>query len=164
MANQRERQKRQVKKRARREKRLAKRAAPYQRSLPRLVAQMAGLPKMSEALAEFAAPLLDSLGPDADAAAWRSQLLLAATVWNMSRVAQDRLDEFGEAEAAAIRIDLVDRLMHATDWSHEQCDFLVTELQERKRLLFPDDPRLVVDIRTFDMEGGGVHVMAASSL
>jgi hypothetical protein len=163
MANQRERQKRRGKKQARREKRLAKKVIAYRHSLPLRAMKMMELPKMSTVLAEFAEPLLAELGPNATALEWRGVLLLASTVWNMIRYADERCVVTGEEHAYDMEQELLDQLTVAARWPREQCEAVVAELEDRKRSLFPDDPRIVVDIRTVDTENG-VHVSALSKL
>jgi hypothetical protein len=118
---------------------------------------------MSADLVEFAVPILDTLHENAGAAEWRSVLLLAATVWNMSCLVQSRRYESDLSGADEIRLDLVSRLADASGCSREECKTLVAGLEERKRTLFADDPRFVIDVRTVDTEDG-VHVFALSRL
>lgn len=118
---------------------------------------------MSEVLAEFAAPLLDELGPDATAMEWRGVLLLAATVWNMIHYADERCAVTGEEHSYDMESELLDRMTVAAQWPRKQCEAVVAELEGRKRRLFPDDLRIVVDVRTVDTEDG-VHVSALSRL
>jgi len=158
MANQREQRK--AKKRARREKRIAKRVA-YRRASQTLPFELLGLPKVSDELIEIAAPLLDDLPPDARAAEWRPVLLLAASIWNMTLAADDRRAEAGDDAADALRADLLDRLERALEWPRQKCESLVSEIEERKRTLFPDDDRFIMDLQTLDTEDG-VHVRVAS--
>jgi hypothetical protein len=155
-----DRQKRKVKKRARREKRLAKRVAYLRRRAPPLYPM--GLPKMSAVLPEFAAPLLDGLSESAGAAEWRAVLLLASTIWNMTRLADERLAAAGEQDAHALQQEAVDQLTVATGRPRHDCESLVAALVERKRALFGDDPRIVINVDTIDTDSG-VHVFAASS-
>src|SRR5579862_3328068 len=133
-----DRQKRKLKKRARREKRLAKRVAYLRRRAPPPLPL--GLPKMSAVLPEFAAPLLDSLGESAGATEWRSVLLLASTIWNMTLIADERCAAAGDEDAHDLQRETVDQLAVATGRSRLDCEALVAALVERKRTLFGDDP------------------------
>jgi hypothetical protein len=165
MANDRQRQKRIAKKRARRqEKRVAKQVAYHRRSAARLPLEVIGLPKMSDTIVEFAEPLVDELLEDeVDAAEVRSVLLLAATIWNLTLAADERRSQSGEAAAQGLRNDLIDRLERALERPRPACEVIVDELEQRKRDLFPDDQRFILEIDTYDTEDG-VHVIAASRL
>jgi hypothetical protein len=165
MANERKRQKRIAKKRARRrEKRVSKQVAYLRRSAPRPPLEALGLPKMSDTLVEFAEPLMDEfLEDEGDAAEVRSVLLLAATIWNMTLAADDRREESGEAAAQALRDELLDRLEPALERPRVVCEVIVAELERRKRELFGDDLRFVMEIDTYETEDG-VRVIAASRL
>jgi hypothetical protein len=168
MAKERQRQKRIAKKRARRrEKRVTKQVAYLRRSIPRLPLEAlatVGLPKMSDTIVEFAQPLLEELLEDAnDPDEVRAILLLASTFWNMTLAADDRRAESGEAAAQALREDLINRLERALERPRSACQVLVDEMERRKRDLFPDDLRFVMEIDAYSTEDG-VRVLAASRL
>jgi hypothetical protein len=165
MGDERQRQKRIAKKRARRrEKRVAKPVAYLRRGAPSLPLEALGLPKMSDTIVEFAEPLVDEfLQDEADAAEVRSVLLLAATIWNMTLAADERRSESGEAAARALRDDLIGRLERALERPRGACEVIVDELERRKRDLYADDLRFIMEIHTYDTEDG-VHVIAASRL
>src|SRR5256885_484301 len=101
MAN---RHQRLAKKRARREKRVTRRVAYLQRTAPKWALS---LPKISEALLDFAAPLLVPMGRDLTADASRPLLTFAATVWNLTR-----LIDAGK-EAADLESGIVDAVAAA---------------------------------------------------
>jgi len=165
MADERRRQKRIAKKRARRrEKRIAKPVAYLRRSTPRLPAALLGMPKISDAIVEFAEPLVDEFLEDgADAAEVRTVLLLAATLWNAVITADELRSESDEAAAVQLRNDLIDRLEYALERPRGACEVIVDEMARRKRELFDEDPRFIVDIDTYDT-ADGVRVIAAARL
>lgn len=144
MASERERQKRLDRKRRRRRE---KRRRREQRNAPLIVSFGTGLPKMSETLIEFAEPLLAEV-PEAEAD-WQAALYIAALVWN------GVVSEIPRAE-------IVEQLRRGLDPSTNVVE-LVNRLTERKRRLFPDDPRFIFDVRARQSEDR-VHVMAASGL
>jgi hypothetical protein len=144
MASERARQQRLERKARRRRE---KRERPPQRAAPILVSFGTGLPKMSETLVAFAEPLLAGV-PETEEE-WRGGLYTAAFVWN------GVVSGLPEAELTA-------RLQRGLGRSLE-VPRLVRHLVERKQSLFPDDARLIFDIRT-QQRGERVHVMAASGL
>ncbi len=144
MASERERQKRLERKRRRRREKRRQRAP---RDAPLIVSFGTGLPKMSETLITFADPLLSRV-PETEAD-WRSALSVAALVWN-GIVAEVPRDE------------VVARLRRGFDPSVDVGE-LVRYLTERKRTLFPDDLRFILDVRT-ERSGDRVHVTAAGML
>jgi hypothetical protein len=171
VANDKERKKRLEKKRARRrEKRVNTPIASYRRSLPSLPlplevlqALAAGLPKMSDTIVAFAKPLADEfLDRRSDAVAVRSVLKLAAVIWNMTIEADERTGEAGEVTTEQLRKEVVGRLALARARSRAECEVFLADLERRKRELFADDSRIVLDIQTRMTGAGVVHVDAFS--
>ena len=144
MASERERQKRLERKRRRRHE---KRRRGQRTDVPLIVSFGTGLPKMSETLIAFADPLLSRV-PETEAD-WRSALYVAALVWN------GIVSEVPSGEVVA-------QLRRGLDPSVDVGE-LVRCLTERKRTLFPDDLRFILDVRT-ERSGDRVHVTAAGML
>jgi hypothetical protein len=154
-----DRTKRLAKKRARREKRLQKRVAFYRRTAAPAV--MMDLPKMSEALPVLAAPLLDTLQRPC-AAQVRPILLLAAKIWNLTRYLDEDLARGGK-RPEDLRREAVEVLAADTGLSHDDCEFMIEGLVERKHDLFGDDPRFVSHVEVIDTENG-LRFFASSTL
>ena len=167
MADDRKRQKRLAKKRARRqEKRVTKPVAYHRRTLPAslpadLPPEMAkllagGLPKMSDNILAFAKPLVDELiHKDSGPLEVRAVLSLAAMVWNMTVETDTPSD--------GLRNEIVGKLSLALARPRAACIALLSMLQERKRELFADDPRIVMDVQTY-WDGKEIRIIASSRL
>jgi hypothetical protein len=103
-------------------------------------------PKMSDILIEFAQPLLDTLPPNAAAAEWESCLLTAGAVWN------------GTVSNNEARVIFeVEQIIGTSLDTRRILDMFF----DRKRRLFANDTRLIVDIHAQDTPTG-VYVTAAS--
>jgi hypothetical protein len=125
---------------------------------PRLTASLASqlaAPNMSDTLLTFARHELDSLRAGATAAHVERLMVLAAGVWNTVVACpegklEDKLWELSRA------------LQHSSDIPLEDIFRLLRTMAERKRLLFPHDHRIVVDVAVED-EGDHFHLQAAST-
>jgi hypothetical protein len=113
---------------------------------PPIASFVSGLPKMSEQLVAFAEPLLAEAPETAEA--WRSRLLIAALVWNgvVDAVPHDEI--VAQLEPGLPSVDVPG---------------LVSFLAQRKRELYPADPRLILDIST-RLSGDRISVTASSAL
>jgi hypothetical protein len=136
------RQKRLERKRQKRAKRLKERRV----QAPLVVSFGTRLPKMSEQLVAFAEPLL--AGAPETPEDWRSTLLVAALVWNGVVDAVPHHEIVAQLEPGLPTVDVPG---------------LVSFLAQRKQELYPADPRLILDIRTY-VSGDRIHVTAASAL
>lgn len=147
MPNDKQRQKRLEQKRKRREKRKDKpdRALPPQRLL--------GLPKLSEVLTNFAAPLLDAVSDEADAQGYRSALLLASIIWN------DAIEESATGEHSEAFVKLRAEMPERIGLSEQEFTALDSTLRARKKRLYPADDRMVVNVDVQD-EGDRLNVVA----
>lgn len=105
-----------------------------------------GLPKMSETIRTFAAPLLARLPRDAGPTEWSVELHLAALIWNQVVNGLEReeiLEEVGEAAPG------------------RETDPVLDELIARKREQFPHDRRKIIGLDTY-REHGRIQVVALS--
>lgn len=167
MATERREQKRREKRAQRREKRRSKVQANYRRSAPRplaLARELIGLPKVSEALVDFAEPLLAGLAPDEGIAELRACLIFAATVWNALEDAIANApdeDQFIEATGRACG-PFVGTLMEA-GLQREEALELLHELSRRKLVDHLNDRRRIADVQV-TATPNGFQVSALATL
>ncbi len=96
--------------------------------------------KLSEVLLEFAKPLLDELD---DAESCERAIELVALSWNLSlldererwRILHDFAADMGQRDALV----------------QQQTEQMVRELVERKKALYPEDRRMVVDFKLISL-------------
>ena len=156
--------------RRKREQRLRKRQE--QRQYRRLVSKLdvapkvlrrppPGMAKMSDVLVAFAQPLLEGIPPDAPIVAYEAELLLGAMVWNFLVT----LDREHDRKQDAVPIleeqmgKVLDALSIGTRMSEDDALAFLQTLAARKRDLFPDERRLIGDVRA-EFRGDRVHVVA----
>jgi hypothetical protein len=124
----------------------------------------AGLPKMSDVLATFAEPLLDGIPPDSSVAAYEAELVLASAIWNFLVALDDAHDrgtrpvQISEEEVG----EILDLLTVGSDMTDDEALDLLQELTARKHDLFPDERRIVGDVRVY-FRGDRLHVTTISS-
>lgn len=97
--------------------------------------------KISDTLLQFAAPLLDGIGPDATLEQMEQSLKIAWTVWN-----------------AVVYTDVADRggtlaLLRSSVRRDPRMEAFVEPLIDRKRTLFGDDGRLIAEYTLFRKHG-----------
>jgi hypothetical protein len=118
------------------------------------VAPRPGELKMSDALEQVARPLLDGLPEGSGLKGVRTVMLLAMASWNVSVLrSPEQTDQ-----------DLQQLSHRFAQGSREFPEItlpLLRLLAERKRLLFPDDDRVVMDVEVED-RGDHFYIVAAS--
>ncbi len=123
-----------------------------------------GLPKMSDTLVEFAAPLLDDLPVDARIDDYSAALDFAAGIWNFLTL----LDREHDLSRTKVPVDsaqmfaFLDEIAFATGKTRDQAFDFLQLFTARKHRLFPDDRRIVGAVDVED-DGDRVHVVAVSS-
>lgn len=165
MGSARNRRKREQRLRKRQEQRHYRRLVRSLDSAPKIVRRPPGMAKMSDALVAFAQPLLDAIPSGAPVEAYEGELLLGAMVWNFLVT----LDREYDRDGAAVQVQeeemckILDALALGTDMSDDDAIDLLETLAARKRDLFPDERRLIGDVRA-EFRGDRVHVVALSTL
>ena len=98
--------------------------------------------KMSEVLLDFAEPLLDAIDQD-DSAAFEAAVRVAVTAWNYLIVTDPsgQSDSFTDKQ---YRKSL--KALPARAFSDDVGEAVLTALTERKKLLYPDNNRLIADL------------------
>src|SRR5687768_3413578 len=122
--------------------------------------RLAGMPKMSDTLLEFAGPFLEMTVDPSDLGSVRTGLSFAALVWNGLA-----LLEKDHEEAEAFGVETLERAHAALvdlGMSDDEAAELIALLDERKQTLFPDEDRLVVSVDA-ERRGGRLHILAAST-
>ncbi len=123
-----------------------------------VVGKVPGLPKMSDTLASFAEPLLDG----AAAADYEATLDFAAAAWNALPLCDGsgrEPDATGREALTMLRDVLLD-----TGMPQRETDEVFDMLSERKRSLFPDDPRIIVGVSLRGTATGGLYLEVGSML
>jgi hypothetical protein len=122
-----------------------------------------GLPKMSDVLVAFARPILDTLDDDASVDDYRGVLRTAAAVWNILAMFDEESRRGGGVLVDQARtIELTKLLAEAVGGLDDESIAIIDALRERRRALFPDERRIVMDVGA-DLRGERVHVFAASA-
>jgi len=106
---------------------------------------------MSDAISQLIKPYQDD---EYDYETSRKLVTFACVAWNASILPQEMRDE------------MIDRLLTSAsrDAKHRSGIFdLVTQLMERKKKLFPDISRMIIDFKVTDL-GKDFHIAIASSL
>jgi hypothetical protein len=103
--------------------------------------------KISDTLLQFAEPLLDGGGPDANEAQMKQSLMIAWTVWN-----------------AVVYADVVAnnqplKSLRASTERDPQIKSLTEQMIDRKRTLFGDDQRLIGEYELY-RKGGELRLRA----
>lgn len=113
--------------------------------------------KMSEVLIDIARPWIELLGPSPPLPAMKFAYQTCVLIWNVSRNinTEEREDEFKKAalEVVALTPKGTEAEMHQ----------LIKEVYRRALALYPDDPRIIVDIEVEDLGDGDFHVMVISA-
>ena len=112
------------------------------------------LRKMSEVLLEFAEPVLNGIDEDDDRA-YRGTLSFAAACWNLSFFPSERRRTEWNKLAATLPKAPMDVVLDMEEW--------VWRLVERRRTLFADERRMVVDLRVSN-EDDDRHVVVLWTL
>ena len=122
-----------------------------------------GLPKMSDVLVAFAAPILDTLDDDASLDEYRGALRFASIIWNVLAMLDEEVRRSGGVLVDRDKVaELTALLEQAVGGFDEENLALLDALRERRRELFPDERRIVMDVGA-ELQGDRVHVMAAST-
>jgi len=106
---------------------------------------------MSDAISQLIKPYQDD---EYDYETSRKLVTFACVAWNASILPQEMRDE------------MIDRMLTSAslDAKHRSGIFdLVTQLMERKKKLFPDISRMIIDFKVTDL-GKDFHIAIASSL
>jgi hypothetical protein len=166
MGSARNRRKRERRRRKRQEQRHYRRLSRVVDVAPKVLRRPPpGQPKMSDTLVAFAEPLLDCIPDGAPVEAYEAELILAALVWNFIVT----LDHEYESSAGPVPISeervgkILDALSLGTDMSDDEALDLLQTLAARKHDLYPDERRLVGDVRA-EFRGDRLHVVTLSTL
>ena len=113
--------------------------------------------KMSEIIADIVRPWIERLGPDPPLPAVEFAYQTCRLVWNVSRLpnAEDR-----EGEFKVVAQKVVDLAPRGTETEMQQ---LVEMLYRRALELYPEDPRIIVNMNIEDLGDGDFHVLVASA-
>ena len=112
--------------------------------------------KISEVVLDVARPWIERLGPDPPLPAVEFAYQTCGLVWNVSRVskAEDREVEFNKVAQEVVAI--------APSGTEREMMQLIEELNRRALELYPDDPRIIVNMKVEDLGEGNFHVLVAS--
>jgi len=166
MGSARNRRKREQQLRKRKEQREYRRLSRAVDVAPKMLRRPPpGVAKMSDTLVAFAQPLLDGIPPGAPIEAYEGELLLGATVWNFFVTLDREYDRQGRAVEVLEEQTrtILDALSLGTDMSEDDALGLLQTLAARKHDLFPNERRLIGDVRA-EFRGDRVHVVALSTL
>lgn len=116
-----------------------------------------GLRKMSEVLVDVSEPLLRGLDAAADPGNYHAALLLGAALWN----AGAPNSPVGGAEAKQKVLAGIRKRSPVADAPEieRRCD----EVMERARVLYPDEGRIIVDVRVEPRGDGRCDINVASA-
>jgi hypothetical protein len=122
-----------------------------------------GLPKMSDVLVAFAAPILDTLDEDPPLEEYRGVLRFASIIWNVLAM----FDEEGRRSGGVLVdhdkvAELTNLLEQAVGGFDEENLALLDLLRARRAELFPDERRIFMDVGA-ELQGNRVQVVAAST-
>ena len=121
------------------------------------------LPKMSDVLVAFAAPILETLDEDASLDEYRGALRFASIIWNVLAMLDEEYRRGAGVLVDQARVDeLTSLLEEAVGGFDDENLALVEMLRVRRHELFPDERRIIMDIGA-ELQGDRVHVMAAST-
>jgi len=98
--------------------------------------------KMSEVLMDFAQPLLDIV----DDAGFKNVIILASLCWNLSFLPEQK-------QQKQLKI-IVDELSKPDPLIRPELDAWVRKLLQRKKALFADDRRMIVNYKVVDEKDG----------
>jgi hypothetical protein len=113
--------------------------------------------KMSEIIADIVRPWIERLGPDPPLPAVEFAYQTCRLVWNVSRLPNEE-DREGEFKMAAQSV--VDLAPRGRETEMEK---LVEMLYRRALELYPEDPRIIVNMNIEDLGDGDFHVLVASA-
>jgi len=105
------------------------------------VGAIPGMPKMSDVIADWAAPLLEPL-EDAPLSSFRNALSLAALIWNAATTP--------ERTAAEVAAELVETIRGATGAVPDELGPIVEDLVASRRRDFAQDRRVVMAAEAHD--------------
>lgn len=91
--------------------------------------------KMSDTLLEFAEPLLDPLVPNSEQ---EEMIALAASCWNLSLIPSEEKDEVIAGLFSMFKKELRSK-------EHDFLEPIIEEMLARKKELFPNDKRTIVE-------------------
>ncbi len=110
--------------------------------------------KMSDTLLEFAGPLIDPLAPYSEQ---EDKIALAASCWNLSLMPSEEKDEVIGGMFSRFKKEL------GSEGSHLMDSFL-GEMLARKKELFPNDKRAIVEWNIELLDDGDEFLSVAYSL
>lgn len=113
--------------------------------------------KMSEIIAHIVSPWIECLGQDPPLPAVEFAYQTCRLVWNVSRLPNEE-DREGEFKMVAQKV--VDLAPRGKETEMQQ---LVEMLYRRALKLYPEDPRIIVNMKIEDLGDGDFHVLVASS-
>ncbi len=108
-----------------------------------------GAGKMSDQLKAYARPLLDQFSPTLENA--NAVLRLSAVLWNLATI-----------DIPLLREDAVEEVAAGFELPRERAEALVETMIARRRTLFADEPRMIVDLSVED-RGATFHLNVASA-
>jgi len=119
---------------------------------------------MSDVLVAFAEPLLDTLDDHASLDEYRGALRFASVIWNILAMFDEEARRSGGVLVDQERIVKLTKLLNeAVGGFDEESHALVDAFRERRRTLFPDERRIIMDVGA-EVQGDRIHVVAASVL
>jgi hypothetical protein len=165
MGSARNRRKREERQRKRQDQRHHRRLTVAMNVAPKMLRRPpAGLLKMSDVLVAFAEPLLDWIPPGSPVAAYEAELILASAIWNFLVALDGEHDRGNRVQISEEELGkIVDLLTVGSDITDDEALDLLQELTARKHDLFPEERRIVGDVRAY-FRGDRLHVTTISSL
>lgn len=110
--------------------------------------------KMSDTLLEFAEPLIDPLMPYSEQ---EDKITLAATCWNLSLMPSEEKDKVIGGMFSRFKKELGSEDSHLMD-------SILEEMLARKKKLFPNDKRAIVEWNIESMDGDDEFLSVAYSM
>jgi hypothetical protein len=109
------------------------------------------LEKMSDILLEYATPFLDTIDKD-DKAGFDKAIKMCMVFWNCA-IMQESRKEWKE----------IKKMLKPVMPNAESAS-VVEYMLERKRRMYPDNKRMIMNYEISELEGGGLHLSVASTI
>ena len=113
--------------------------------------------KISEALIKISKPWIDRIGANPPLGAMKFSYEACGLIWNVSRLSDDKERQDGLNDA----VDAI--AATAPDVSKLEISLLVEDVYDRALDLYPEDPRIIMNIDVEDLGDGKFHVLVASA-